>query len=340
MKKSASAPTKAQNWDGRLTYRRFTEPARPNSSSEYFARIDQGNQWSYFPLGSKIREIATTKANEIHQTVKREGWQSTCNQYSREITVALFWLPDPLASTYTTLFTQVEADQSHLATKKINCRKVLIVEPEQEVMRALVSCINQMPNYRCVGAIPKFGENDALGIAESPDLILFNHYPFDRSDWESGIKLRNNLSRTGFFPYGIYRNSDELFVTITNVEKGYFLRRRTPLHLLEPLGGTQRSPEITATWAALNNSTIISYFKKLVDCSSCSPSVELAEPLSKREQEILNCMLSGTTNNKGISASLGILEGTVGDHLRSIFHKLDVHSRTDAVLKYQRVSQK
>jgi two-component system NarL family response regulator len=53
-------------------------------------------------------------------------------------------------------------------------------------------------------------------------------------------------------------------------------------------------------------------------------------PLTRREVEILKCISQGL-RNKEISVALGIVPETVHVHLKSIFVKLDVHDRTEAV---------
>lgn len=59
------------------------------------------------------------------------------------------------------------------------------------------------------------------------------------------------------------------------------------------------------------------------------------EPLSDRELEVLRCVASGSAN-KQIARTLSISEDTVKTHLRSIFFKLDVKDRTEAVVQAAR----
>lgn len=56
------------------------------------------------------------------------------------------------------------------------------------------------------------------------------------------------------------------------------------------------------------------------------------EPLSERELEVLRCVALGSAN-KQIARTLSITEDTVKTHLRSIFFKLDVRDRTEAVVQ-------
>jgi DNA-binding NarL/FixJ family response regulator len=65
-----------------------------------------------------------------------------------------------------------------------------------------------------------------------------------------------------------------------------------------------------------------------------APAGQPGEDLSRREQEILDQLLRGFAN-KEIADHLSISVFTVKNHLRSIYEKLHVRSRTDVLLKYR-----
>ena len=58
------------------------------------------------------------------------------------------------------------------------------------------------------------------------------------------------------------------------------------------------------------------------------------EELSPREREILELLAEGFPN-KQIADRLGLTDGTVRWHLRHVYHKLHVRSRTEAALKFR-----
>ncbi|MFO1498747.1 MAG: helix-turn-helix transcriptional regulator, partial [Verrucomicrobiota bacterium] len=58
------------------------------------------------------------------------------------------------------------------------------------------------------------------------------------------------------------------------------------------------------------------------------------EDLSQREREILEWVAAGLAN-KEIAGRLGLSDGTVRWHLRHVYHKLHVRSRTEAALKFR-----
>jgi DNA-binding NarL/FixJ family response regulator len=65
--------------------------------------------------------------------------------------------------------------------------------------------------------------------------------------------------------------------------------------------------------------------------SNSSVIQSIPKPISKREQEIILSLLEGCTNQE-IAASLGICEKTVEVHLTSIYRKIGVKTRSQAIL--------
>ncbi len=106
---------------------------------------------------------------------------------------------------------------------------------------------------------------------------------------------------------------------------GYLLKRARPEEILEAIhealhGGAPMSSEITRQ--------VVAAFQEPL------PPDLPAENLSRREQEILDQLLRGFSN-KEIAARLSISVFTVKNHLRHIYDKLQVRSRTDAMLKFR-----
>lgn len=74
------------------------------------------------------------------------------------------------------------------------------------------------------------------------------------------------------------------------------------------------------------------------DCDRCNAAgagdcARLMASLSAREREVMECLVRGCAN-KEIAAALDISPSTVDTHLRRLFVKFGVHSRTSAVVTY------
>ena len=94
----------ARYWQARLIRRKYTE-ARLTHAKEFSARMEHEGIDHYFPLGTDDQERAGARALKIYKTIVIRGWEAAFQEFSREITVAIFWSTSPVACTYTTLFT-------------------------------------------------------------------------------------------------------------------------------------------------------------------------------------------------------------------------------------------
>jgi DNA-binding NarL/FixJ family response regulator len=124
----------------------------------------------------------------------------------------------------------------------------------------------------------------------------------------------------------MYEDDEQVFQSLIAGANGYLVKRTSPAEILEAIeevhsGASPMSGKIART--------VVEYFREL---QNTSPG---QERLSKREQEILGLLAKGY-RYKEIADALAISFETVRSHLKSIYDKLQVHSRTEAVVKYLR----
>jgi DNA-binding NarL/FixJ family response regulator len=128
--------------------------------------------------------------------------------------------------------------------------------------------------------------------------------------------------------YSVFTDSDQLFSSTPGGAAVYMLKRTAPNRLFEPianLAGTPTQAQIT--------SHVRNYFHQLSAMLPSGPPFWKLAKLTPREQEVL-ALLSQGDLVKEIAGKLGISNWTVQGHVKSIFEKLSVHSRTEAVIKY------
>ena len=109
---------------------------------------------------------------------------------------------------------------------------------------------------------------------------------------------------------------------------GYLLKRTSPLRILEPLADAT-GPLTRESIAA----RIREYFQNLLTAMPIGPSSPELSKLTAREHEILTLLSKGGVA-KDIASTLGISLWTVHGHVKKIFEKLNVHTRTEAVVKF------
>jgi DNA-binding NarL/FixJ family response regulator len=145
---------------------------------------------------------------------------------------------------------------------------------------------------------------------------------------DSGIsctaRLKSLMPELQIIVVTVYRDRDLLFQALKAGACGYLLKRSSPEELLRAIaevrsGGAPMTGEIARM--------VVETFQK--------SGIETSVPceLSSREMEILDLVAKGLTN-KEISPKLNISYDTVRAHLRRIYEKLHVRSRTEAVMKY------
>ena len=125
----------------------------------------------------------------------------------------------------------------------------------------------------------------------------------------------------------VYDDSDQIFKALAAGATGYLLKRNDPAELLQAIrvvdaGGSPMSNSIARK--------VVASFQKADQVG------ERLDLLSAREQAVLDCLAQGLAY-KQIGDQLGISINTIRTHLRHIYEKLHVQSRTQAVAKYLRL---
>lgn len=201
--------------------------------------------------------------------------------------------------------------------------RIMIIEDQRDVREGLKLLINGSPGFECVGAY-RTVEDALIGIDRHamPDLILTDIGLPGLSGIE-GIKLfRDRLPDTAILALTIYENNDKIFNAFCAGATGYLLKNTAPARLLESLkeavtGGSPMSPEVARR--------VVTLFR---DFQPVSASYDL----TPQERLLLKLLVEGH-HKKTAADVMGISFHTVSFHLRNIYLKLQVHSKSEAVAK-------
>lgn len=325
------APSDAGYWKPRLLYRKYSELLPPKGAKEFSVRIDHAGTSHFFLLGTNDEAEAAAKAVEIHQTVMRQGWAAANARFDRELTIAFRWADNPVAWTYTTLGTRPSRDPPHSAINppghlpEVN---VAIIEPEAGIRCALAACTNGQQGFRCEATFATATEALRKIPRHRLHLVLANHILPEQSGAACLETAQNTVPQVAGLLYSVHEDSDELFSAVPGGAVGYLLKRTSPFRLFDPL--TKSVGPLTREHIAAR---IREYFQDLLTALPVGPvSPELGK-LTAREHEILTLLSRGGVA-KEIATSLGISLWTVQGHVKNIFEKLNVHTRTEAVVKF------
>jgi len=126
-----------------------------------------------------------------------------------------------------------------------------------------------------------------------------------------------------------FEEEEEIFAALRAGAAGYVLKNTPAAQLVEAVrivaaGGTYLQPSVATQ--------VVAGFNRLSRRLPADAASGLDGVLSQRELDILRCLLRGMSN-KEIAAALHLTEGTVKNHMTSIFGKLQVQDRTAAALK-------
>ncbi len=201
---------------------------------------------------------------------------------------------------------------------------VSLVEDDAGIRESLASLIAGARGFTCLASYSN-GE-EALGHIpqQVPDVVLMDIHLPGMSGIECVQKLKAIIPALPIVMLTVYDDEDQLFKSLIAGASGYLLKRTPPAKLLEAIkevfhGGAPMSGQIARM--------VVQHFHQT---SAAAPPTA---NLTAREQEILERLAQGY-RYKEIADSLSISFDTVRSHLRNIYDKLHVHSRTEAVLKY------
>ncbi len=203
---------------------------------------------------------------------------------------------------------------------------VAIVEDDRRVRESMSVLIDGAENLRCAGAFPTAEEAIIRVPQAKPDVLLMDINLPGMSGIECVRKLKAQMPKLQILMLTMYEDDEKVFQSLVAGASGYLVKRTSPAELLKAIeevhgGASPMSGKIART--------VVEYFQKLQDGS---PQEDY---LSKREEEILNLLVKGY-RYKEIAEALTISFETVRSHLKNIYDKLHVHSRTEAVVKYLR----
>ena len=202
--------------------------------------------------------------------------------------------------------------------------KVAIFEDNRNLREGLFQLIDGTDGFRCVGA---FANCDRLiqNIRESkPDVVLMDIELPGISGIEAIKILKENFPEVKVLMETIFEDSDKIFDSICNGAEGYILKNTPPVLILSAIreiyeGGAPMTPSVA--------SKVLKMFKK----NSSAPLKE-SIVLTEREKEILKSLVEGMSY-KMIAATCFISLDTVNGHIKNIYKKLQVHSKSEAVVK-------
>lgn len=316
-------------WKARLVCRKYPDP-NGSVPDELSVRIEHGASYRFFPLASADSDVAAQRALEIHRELRVHGWKLVLARHRSEFTLAVFWHHNPVVCTYTTLYTLF--DSQTLRSVRPPAKTGLsigLIEPDPSVIPVLHHWIHRQAGVSSVVRFATAAESLLALGNRAIDMLLINRALPDLPATTLLKRLRTIHPKLVSFLYGICEDSDQVFSSISGAPSGYFLQRRQADNLFAPIQAAIGSEAFSPSQIS---SRIRDYFQSCFDAAPHAKDQTWLNQLTDREQEILNCLSKGYPD-KEISHILNISVWTVHNHIKHIYEKLNVHTRTEAVLK-------
>jgi DNA-binding NarL/FixJ family response regulator len=201
---------------------------------------------------------------------------------------------------------------------------VAIVEDLPRVRDGLRFLVDQSPGYRCTDSYRSMEEAIA-GIGSTPPDIVLTDIGLPGISGIEGIRrLRQRFPDLRMVALTVYDDDERIFEALCAGASGYLLKRTTPGRLVECLGevmngGAPMSPEVAQR--------VIRLFKHIRP-----PAKEEDYGLTPHEVRLLGLLAEGHSY-KTAAEDLGSSINTVAFHMKNIYSKLQVHSKSEAVAK-------
>jgi len=202
--------------------------------------------------------------------------------------------------------------------------KVAIFEDNNNMREGLYQLINGSNGFTCTGAFPNCDDLVRRIEKSNPDVIVMDIEMPGISGIE-GVKLaKENFPEIKILMETIFKDDEKIFASICAGAEGYILKNTDPIEILGAIkeiyeGGSPMSP------------TIANRVLKMVKSQRASDSKNIFN-LTDREKEILSCLVEGMSY-KLIAYECTISIDTVNVHIKNIYKKLHVHSKSEAVAK-------
>jgi DNA-binding NarL/FixJ family response regulator len=201
--------------------------------------------------------------------------------------------------------------------------KVAIIEDRREIREGLSMLIGGTEGFLCTGSFRSMEEALDKIANQLPDLVLMDIGLPGMTGIEGLRILKDRYPGMLLLMLSVYDDDERIFDAMCAGASGYLLKKTPPARLLESLkevmsGGAPMSPEVA--------SRVIAIFREI------RPPERADYDLTPHETRLLKLLVAGH-NYKTAAAELNVSVHTVSFHLRSIYEKLQVHSKSEAVAK-------
>jgi len=200
---------------------------------------------------------------------------------------------------------------------------VAIVDDDRGTRDGLGMLINGTSGLQCTATFPSIEAALSATCRPSPDVMLVDINLPAISGVEGAGLLKQKYPGAEIVMLTVYADDDKVFQSICNGACGYLLKDTPPVKLLDAIveahqGGAPMSPEIARK--------VVTLFQR-----TAQPA-RLEEHLAPQEVRLLQLLAEGHSYDAAADV-LNVSVNTIRNYIRSVYAKLHVHSKSEAVSK-------
>lgn len=200
---------------------------------------------------------------------------------------------------------------------------VIVIEDQREIRDGLCVLIGGTPGFRCLAGFESMEAALAHRDGLAADVALLDIGLPGMSGIDGIAKLRAFDSNLRVVMLTVYDDDRRIFEAVCAGACGYLLKNTPPARLLECIrevadGGAPMSPEVARK--------VLTLFRAV------QPPRHVDYQLTPHELRLLRMLVEGH-NYKTAAAELHVSVNTISFHMRRIYEKLEVHSKSEAVSK-------
>lgn len=195
---------------------------------------------------------------------------------------------------------------------------VSLVEDDDEIRNSIPILINSRPGFKCISTFSDCESAVAEIPNDPPDVVLMDITLPGMTGIEGVKRLREKMPKLDIIMLTVHKDDELVFQSLCAGACGYLMKNTSPERLIDAIrevyeGGAPMSTNIA---------------RRIVTSFRATPN----EELTTRETEVLTQLCKGQSY-KLIGDTLFISEETIHFHIKNIYKKLQVHSKSEAVAK-------
>jgi DNA-binding NarL/FixJ family response regulator len=195
---------------------------------------------------------------------------------------------------------------------------VAIIEDDDDIRESLSILINESDGFVCTSAFSNCESGIPEIVSDKPDVVLMDIQLPGMNGIEGVTRIKEKLPSANIIMLTIHKDDDLVFKSLCAGASGYLVKNTKPEKLLDAIrdvvdGGAPMSSSIARM--------IVNSFRRTTTTL-----------LTSRETEVLSHLCKGSSY-KMIADAIFVSEQTVHFHIKNIYQKLQVHSKSEAVAK-------